>query len=116
MAADGFGAQSQVAEHGGESSTPQLRVLLVGGDADRPAVLAGADVVGRVAAEEVVPAVDTLAPNVLVLEPALAGLAPRLASCPAGVVVASEADAAEPAPGRGLPLLEVALLLSLVRP
>lgn len=100
-------------------ATPDPRVMVVGESRTDSwsALLPGMELLGGVPPDEVVPSVDTLRPNVLLLDPGFVKLVPRLASGPVGVVVASPPpdDPLEESSGFAT-LLEVALQLALVSP
>ena len=111
-------------EQGG-NPRERIRVLLVGNAEAVPGLEPFGEedpmhVVGRVEAiEEVVPAVDTLQPHVLVLSSTLLRMASRMAACPASVVVildrSDDERRAEGPMGSEAHILKLALLLAAAR-
>ena len=117
---NGRNRHSSFAEQNGSDSQPDaVRVLVVGSE-DVTAGLAdvaAANVVGRASAEELVPAIDMLEPQVLLLSSAAAALAARMSSCPAAVVVTKATESDRPvSPAVAPGLLEIALRLAIACP
>src|SRR5205823_13082638 len=112
--------RSSAGPNGAARGHQALRVLVVGGEgrAAELSSVTGADIVGNASPEDLVSAIDTLAPQVLLLSPALASLATRASSCPAGVVVAPSgvSEQSGPLPCIGPRLLEIALRLAIACP
>ena len=97
-----------------------IRLLLVGDEGvsvDWRPTIEETKILGCVPADELVAAVDSLKPDVLLLDPALAGLVSRLASCPAALVVAPRPTSKDPDEGQSLraDLLDIAAHLAVAR-